>query len=162
MRLSRAAHEGIFSIPHHGENQQGKGTMGGHHRLLFLPGQAGVSTPQPLLCPPGLVPEPTGQVAETGTLWENPGGEKPHSCPQHPTTPIGNPQCPAFASATSCVVVPPCKAPGPHGRTGKMQHHILLGQEEAASWPCHLPWKCAPPGRCWVPPHARKPLLQGW
>lgn len=50
----------------------------------------------------------------------------------------------------------------PRERTGKMQHHVLLGQEEAASWPCHLPWECAPPGRCWVPPHARKPLLQGW
>lgn len=60
--------------------------MGGHHRLLlFLPGQAGVSMPQPLLCSSGLVPEPTGQVAETGTLRENPGGEKPHSTPLPPS-----------------------------------------------------------------------------
>lgn len=45
--------------------------------LLGWAGGGGFPNPQPPPLPPGLVPEPKGQVEETGTLWENPGGENP-------------------------------------------------------------------------------------
>lgn len=53
---------------------------------LFLLGQAGggVPSPQPPPLPPGLVPEPKGQVEETGALRENPGGENPPTAPTAP------------------------------------------------------------------------------
>lgn len=39
--------------------------------------QGGLITPSNSLLPPGLVPEPQGQVAEAGALWEDPGGAEP-------------------------------------------------------------------------------------
>lgn len=60
---------GLFSCR---EDEHGPGQRAAH----LAPGRQGSLCLSPLLHPPGLVPEPTGQVAETGTLWENPGGER--------------------------------------------------------------------------------------
>uniref|UniRef100_A0A8B9IJQ7 ALX homeobox 3 n=1 Tax=Anser cygnoides TaxID=8845 RepID=A0A8B9IJQ7_ANSCY len=84
---------------------------------------------------------------------------------RNPTAAHGTPIAPRFClchELCGYVHPPPARHPAPREK-GKMQrhHHLLLGQDEAAARPCRLPWERAPPGRFWVPPHERKPLLQG-
>lgn len=111
---------------------------------LFLLGQAGggVPSPQPPPLPPGLVPEPKGQVEETGALRENPGGENPPHCP-HSTTLHPRPRSPSTPStrqrAIHLLLLQNCLCSFP---TNTEKHKKNLKPTRAVPPP--LPHRCSP------------------
>lgn len=90
---------------------------------VLPPGRVGVPAPQPPP-PPGLVPEPPGQVAETGTLRENAGGERcSGGCPPSaaPREGVPAPRAPSGTHVTHLHPLPPL---GPCASLEKMQHRV--------------------------------------
>lgn len=120
-----------------------------------FPGRAGVPAPQPPP-PPGLVPEPPGQVAETGTLRENAGGERcSGGCPPS-TAPQGGVPAPRAPSGTHVTHLYPLPPLGPCASLGKMQHRVSSKMLLYVP-PQHLPQERTLGGRFWGVPPTKTP-----